>query len=48
MRAQFGAICDDGAGLVGEVSAYAPWERVISGRYVLAGGEKRPLSAPPR
>jgi len=22
----------------GKVSAYAPWETVISGRYVLAGG----------
>ncbi len=43
MRAQFGAIFDDCVGLAGEVSAYAPWERVISGRYVLAGGETGPF-----
>jgi hypothetical protein len=43
MRAQFGAIFDDDAGLAGEVSTHAPWERVISGRYVLAGGETGPF-----
>ena len=46
MRAQFGPIFDDSARLAGEVSGYAPWERVISGRYVLAGVETGPLSAP--
>ena len=45
MRAQFGAIFDDCGVWRGEVFAYAPWESVISGRYVLAGGESGPFGA---
>src|SRR5260370_21084932 len=43
MRAQFGAIFDDCAGLAGEVASLAPREKLPFPPYQLAGGEPRPF-----